>query len=62
VVKIQENTKALVDSKDYAEDLRQKLVAEERECDFWIDEAERFRNQVVELLRERAMRAKPGEL
>lgn len=47
--------------REYAEDIRQKLVAEERECDFWIDEPERFRNQVVELLRERAVeQAKRG--
>jgi len=35
--------------------LRRALRAEEREADFWIDEAERFRNQLVEVLRERAM-------
>ena len=35
--------------------LRKELRAEEREADFWIDEAERFRNQLVEVLRERAM-------
>lgn len=34
--------------------LRKELRAEEREADFWIDEAERFRNQLVEILREQA--------
>jgi hypothetical protein len=35
--------------------LRKELRAEEREADFGIDEAERFRNQLVEVLRDQAM-------
>jgi len=47
---------------EYAEDLRRKLVAEKRELEFWVEESDRFRNQVVELLRWQAQRVKPGEL
>jgi hypothetical protein len=46
---------------EYGEDLRQKLVAEEREKEFWVEESDRFRNQVVELLRWQAQRVRPGE-
>jgi hypothetical protein len=46
---------------EYAEDLRQRLVAEKRELEFWVEESDRFRNQVVELLRGQAQRARLEE-
>jgi septal ring factor EnvC (AmiA/AmiB activator) len=53
---VMELNQALADSKEYAEDLRQKLVAEQRELEFWVEESHRFRDQVVALLRAQAVR------
>lgn len=51
----------LAEAKEYGEDIRQKLQAEKRELEFWVEESDRYRDQVVALLRERAERARPGE-